>query len=124
MIRAATAAARPSPVRGDWFRALASLGGRCWLLAPSENTPVRGPKITHWEGRYLGPVHDVDLSQLFTAVLVPHPDDVEVLVWVNVWTSRNLSGEYRGVSFCSMVPRVLTDDWHLSGGEDRYKDGC
>ena len=94
------------------------------MLAPSVNTPERGPKITHWEGRYLGPVHGVDLSQLFTAVLVPHPDDVEVLVWVNVWTSRNLSGEYRGVSFCSMVPRVLTDDWRLSGWEDWYKDGC
>ena len=38
---------------------------------------------------YVGPVHDVDHSDMFTSVQVPHPDDKHLLVWMNIWTARN-----------------------------------
>ena len=37
---------------------------------------------------YVGPVHNVDHSELFTSVLVPHPEHKDLLVWMNIWTAR------------------------------------
>ena len=114
---------RPRPIRGDWFQAF-RWDGCCWLLKPSDDSAVcgSGPTITNWTGKYLGPVHDFDHTERFTAVLVPHPDDINRLVWVNVWTSRNLRGEKRGVEYCSFVPRGVTEGWRERGWEDRFVD--
>jgi len=82
---------------------------------------LRGPALGP-RGTYLGPVHDVDVTGRFTAALVPHPHDATLLVWVNVWTSKNSDGEPASVFFCNVVDPEEVDAWSQAGWETRFID--
>jgi len=111
---------RPQPMRGDWFRTSAALGGRCWQFPFSHALPVHGPPIRGDSGTYLGPVHDVDVTYRFTAIRVPHPEMHSLLVWVNVWSAFNARGEHRGVNFCNTVPSEEVQRWLQNGWRNFY----
>ena len=108
--------------KGDWFRTNANNNGRCWLLPPSLNEePAKGPNLGG-VGTFIGPVHNVDISQRFIAVLVPHPNRRDLPVWVNVWTSQNQAGRASSVSFCSPVQRMECINWRRRGWIDQYME--
>ncbi len=90
------------------------------MLAPSEQAPNPAPSFVDWEGLYLGPVHKVDHTLRFAAVLVPHPGVRDLLAWGNVWTSRNKRGRWQGVDFCSLVPQPIRDEWASNGWTDIF----
>ena len=73
-------------------------------------------------GTYLGPIHEVDVTTRLVAVLVPHPADATLLVWVNVWTSVNRWGLPSSVDYCHMVDDSELQAWHDAGWEDRFLD--
>ena len=79
--------------------------------------PALGPT-----GTYLGPVHDVEETTRFTAVLIPHPKDATLLVWVNVWTSQNPAGEPASVFFCAKVDPEEVAGWLRAGWENKFID--
>ena len=111
---------RPELQRSDWVRALQVQGEGCWMLAPSSQMPMHAPDIVNWEVLYLGPVHEVDQTPLFAAVLVPHPQERDLLVWVNVWTSKNMQHEWRGVRFYEVVPERVLAEWASNGWENVF----
>ena len=113
---------RPTFPRGTWCTTGAANKGRCYHLAPSKGTylglgPYLGPR-----GTYLGPVHGMDYTPRLAAVLVPHPKDVRRLVWVNVWSSENDSGESASVFFCRAVHPKEVARWKRAGWEDGFQD--
>ena len=115
---------RPTFPRGSWCTTRAANKGRCYHFAPSKageagivRAPYLGPR-----GTYLGPVHGMDHTPLLAAVLVPHPVDVTRLVWVNVWSSKNVSGQPASVFFCRAVDPKKVVTWNCAGWEDRFQD--
>ena len=111
-------ALRPHPTRGDWFLTKRVLKGHCYLLPPSDASPVPGPRIQ--TASYVGPVHAVDHTATFVAVLVPHPHAADLMVWVNVWSSVNAHRSPQGVNFCHCVPADERQQWYAAGWEDRF----
>ena len=116
---------RPTFPRGSWCTTRAANKGRCYHFAPSKageagivRAPYLGPR-----GTYLGPVHGMDHTPLLAAVLVPHPKDVRLLVWVNVWSSENDSGKPASVFYCTAVDPMEVARWKCAGWEDRFQDG-
>ena len=112
----------PTFLRGSWCTTREANKGRCYPLAPSKGTylglgPYLGPR-----GTYLGPVHEMDYTPRLAAVLVPHPKDVRRLVWVNVWSSENDSGESASVFFCRAVHPKEVARWKRAGWEDGFQD--
>jgi hypothetical protein len=108
--------------KGDWFRTNANNNGRCWLSAPSLNEePLKGPNLGG-VGTFIGPVHDVDISYRFIAIMVPHPYQRDLPVWVNVWTSQNQAGRPSHVDFCSPVQRMECINWRRQGWIDQYME--
>ena len=85
--------------------------------AGNVQAPYLGPR-----GTYIGPVHRMDHTELFAAVFVPHPVDVTRLVWVNVWSSKNVSGQPASVFFCRAVDPKKVARWNRAGWEDRFQD--
>ena len=105
--------------RGDWFCTKNNNKGRCWLLRPSDNEPREGPYLGEG-GTFLGPVHEADITERFTAILVPHPRMQDLGVWVNVWTSENQYGKEGPVWFCNQVPRTVLENWRRRGWTDFF----
>ena len=73
-------------------------------------------------GTYIGPVHDIDHTGRFAAVLVPHPNEDHMLVWVNVWAAYTV---FRGklqddVTFCKGVPKWQQLQWEARGWRNQY----
>ena len=86
------------------------------MLAPSQNQPAEGPNLGP-AGTYIGLVHDIDHTGRFAAVLVPHPNEDHMLVWVNVWAAYTV---FRGklqddVTFCKGVPKWQQLQWEARG---------
>ena len=71
-------------------------------------------------GTYLGPIHEVDVTTRLVAVLVPHPADATLLVWVNVWSSCNRAGFPASVYFCDLVGQDELAAWTMRGWENRF----
>ena len=92
------------------------------MLAPSHNLPAEGPNLGP-AGTYIGPVHDIDDTGRFAAVLVPHPNEEHMLVWVNVWAAytpfRGML--HRDVTFCRRVPKWQQHQWQARGWTDQYR---
>ena len=77
---------RPEPCRGDWIQAR---GPRSKVKLKFYTAPFSQITRTAVPGSvnpnaYVGPAHDVDHSDMFTSVQVPHPDDKRLLVWMNI----------------------------------------
>ena len=111
----------PHVLRGDWCRTKRSNGGRCYIFPPSAGRPQRGRPLGP-SGTYLGPVHAVEYTDRFVAVLVPHPAEATLLVWVNVWTNRNEAGWLASVFFCDKVDHEEVAAWLQAGWENRFID--
>jgi hypothetical protein len=106
--------------QGDWFRTKKANMGRCWMIPPSKNDPCRGAPLGP-EGTFIGPVHNVDETERFIAVLVPHPHrNWDLPVWVNVWTSQDKEGRPSSVYFCDPIPKRECDKWRGMGWIDHY----
>jgi hypothetical protein len=112
---------RPCFQKGDWFCTKNNNNGRCWLLPPSVNAPARGPYLGGG-GTFIGPVHAVDRTIRFCAVLVPHPSQQVLPVWVNVWTSENQTGRASNVWFCDQVQGMELDNWRRRGWTDQWME--
>jgi hypothetical protein len=83
--------------------------------------PLKGPNLGG-VGTFIGPVHDVDISYRFIAIMVPHPYQRDLPVWVNVWTSQNQAGRPSHVDFCSPVQRMECINWRRQGWIDQYME--
>ena len=88
---------------------------------PFPNQPAEGPNLGP-AGTYIGPVHDIDNTGRFAAVLVPHPNEEHMLVWVNVWAAYTpFRGElHQDVTFCKRVPKWQQLQWEARGWRDQY----
>ena len=73
-------------------------------------------------GTYLGPVHGTDATDRFFAVLVTHPADRSLLVWVNIWSSKDKWGRPSSVWFCDQVADAEVEAWRDNGWENRFLD--
>ena len=82
---------------------------------------MRAPRLGP-VGTYLGPIHEVDVTNRFVAVLVPHPADATLLVWVNLWSSRNQAGLPASVYFCDPMPQDELTAWIRRGWQNRFLD--
>ena len=103
---------------GDWCKTKRNNRARCWHFRPSEGQPSKAPPLGPI-GTYLGPIHEVDVTTRFVAALVPHPADATLLVWVNVWSSRNAAGFPASVYFCDLVDQDELAEWTRHGWENR-----
>ena len=81
---------RPKLRRGDWIQAKAPRSKVNLTFYTAPFSQMRGTEVSGSvnPNAYVGPVHDVDHSDMFTSVQVPHPDDKHLLVWMNIWTAR------------------------------------
>ena len=111
---------RPEPCRGDWIQAR---GPRSKIKLKFYTAPFSQRTGTEVPGRvspnaYVGPVHDVDHTDLFTSVQVPHPDDENLLVWMNIWTAR---GSHSGpVHFAHVVQDMELLNWFRQGFQNVF----
>ena len=67
-------------------------------------------------------MHDVDYTERFTAVRIPHPIQSDVLTWCSIWTTENLRGDGTHTSFCTLLPRMTLKQWNREGWQNRYLD--
>ena len=110
--------------KGDWFR------GRGWgsrvqlksyFTAPSQCGCLPAwPREPIAKDAYLGPVHEVDTTHDYIAILVPHPSHQDTLVWINVWCSHGRTISDPATHFAEIVPAVVLDSWQQSGWENRF----
>ena len=104
---------RPLVQRGDWFQGRGPMSRvvlRYYLLPPSQGLPAyTDTRIEPWQ--YLGPVHEVEETAVFTSILVPHFGEGPDLRWVNAWRS--------GVDFAY---KVEIWPWILLGWRNRFLD--
>jgi hypothetical protein len=115
---------RPAPVRGDWARRVANVGTvRFWFYSPSIGVEHRPPgRCTVRQGDFLGPVHEVQVTRQFVSIRVPYPEFPSLLVWVNIWSSRNHLGVLCGVAYCRVVPPQEHEHWVRRGWTDHFID--
>ena len=107
---------------GQWIKTKPVLSGVCYLTPPSQKRRTTWRRIAVFS--YCGPVHAVERSKNFIAVQVPHPDDPETLVWVNVvaWQAR---GDQRNYSagywqwYCIKIDPIA-EGWLRRGWENNY----
>ena len=109
---------RPTPRRGDWIEsrgANSSVVLKFYSAPPGHgggdeiDVPRVGPH------QYLGPVHDVDYSDGFVSVLLPHPTTGE-LAWTNIWSNN----KGRGVDYARLVPDEALARWLRHGFQNEY----
>ena len=114
---------RPEPRRGDWIQARGPRSkvklkfytapfSHMRLSERGDATPIgtQVPGSVSPNG-YVGPVHDVDHSDMFTSVQVPHPDDKHLLVWMNIWTITARGS----VLFAHVVTDTELANWFRQG---------
>ena len=104
---------RPEPRRGDWIQAK---GPRSKIKLKFYTAPrMRGTEVSGSvnPNAYIGPVHDVDHSDMYTSVQVPHPIDKSLLVWINIWTLRG--SDSCPVMFAHVVKDTELASWFRRG---------
>ena len=111
--------ARPWPCRGDWLQAR---GQGSSIVVKFYTLPcgLRGTEIPSIvsPSQYFGPVHAVDQSHYFTSVQVPHPNQPDLLAWMNIWSC--IRG--RGVHYARIVPDEILATWLRDGFQNLYLD--
>ena len=123
---------RPHVARGDWFRTCLGKRHCCRMYC----LPGDGLIGDVARGTYIGPVHDVDVSEEFLAVLVPFPhfgvfssvwncwrsEDPE-LVWITVHCAHNLENDWnKPVSYAIKVTCVEFARWVRNGWANHFLD--
>ena len=113
---------RPTPCRGDWIQAR---GPRSKVKLKFYTAPFSHRTGTEVPGSvspnaYVGPVHDVDHSDMFTSVQVPHPDDKHLLVWMNIWTARGSNSS--PVNFAHVVKDEELLNWFRQGFQNVFDE--
>ena len=117
---------RPRPLRGDWFRSrrCGKIRLRAYWTAPSmgllDASLPAFPDVEIPPGVYVGPVHDIDVTDTYVAVLVPHPVVGDALVWINVWCSHGKHFGDPPVDFAIKVPDHETARWYDRGWRNVY----
>ena len=121
---------RPPVARGDWFRTVVGKKHCCRMYC----LPGVGLIGNVVRGTYIGPVHDVNVSENeeFLAVLVPFPHsgadcrlvasaDIPKLVWITVHCAHNLNRDWsQPVSYADKVPCAEFAIWKRNGWTNHF----
>ena len=118
--------ARPAPKRGDWYRSRgcwSAIELKSYWTPPSlglANPLPAFPAIPIEPNTLIGPVHNVDYSNKFLAVQVPHPYHSENLVWINVWFFQRKRHNYPIIEYAYRISEWKKQQWLNMGWIDRY----
>ena len=118
--------ATPIVIRGDWFRTAVGKCHCCRMYC----LPGTGLLGDISPGTYIGPVHDVDVSAEFWAILVPFPHSgaswdpmFPSLVWISVYCAHNFHNNWnRSVAYAIRVPRSTCVEWGRNGWVNTFFD--
>ena len=118
--------ARPDVARGDWFRTVLGRRHCCRMYC----LPGEGLIGNVARGTYIGPVHEVGVSEdeEFLAVLVPFPhsgadwrDDIPELAWITVHCAHNLKHDWnKPVSYAIKVTCAEFAIWERNGWTNHF----
>ena len=120
---------RVNPRRGDWAQARgegSAIELKFYTLPPCDPAQPRDGDesqsteipSTYFPTQYFGPVHKVAQSQFFTSIQVPHPNQPDLLAWMNVWSCWR--GE--GVHYAHIVPDRILATWLRDGFQNLFLD--
>ena len=107
--------APPQPEIGEYW---VSKGGCTGIICkgyadpPSAQKFLLGPAYRFWKGERLGLVHEVETSQQFVSIRVPHPEAENMLVWVNVWGF--------GYNYAYPLHNSVVESWYRRGWKDKW----
>ena len=115
------------PIAGDWFQTT-TVPMRFYKSSPAAalDHPWSGMarcgeiflRDRLLPGSYIGPVHEVEKTERFISVRVPHPEDPTVLLWANVWKRTNHKNG--SLQIALKVSHHILWRWQSRGWESRY----
>ena len=117
---------RPQVRRGDWFWTRhwhSRVVCKFYRYPPSRNWAERILRDIP-PGTYLGPVHEVEETDLFTSIRIPTGERPDRLAWLNVWRAGDHRRPDRGVHYAFKVEDAGEwGEWHNRGWVNFYIDG-
>ena len=117
---------QPFPEVGEWIQAKRNPNTWITLWGYRKPTGQRGDEppicFRYDPGQFLGPIHDYRQTDRYTEVLVPNPEGVDSLIWVEIWRKGNSTeqGANRGIKIATLIKYDTVAQWQRNGWTNNF----